>query len=345
MLDDNKVYTIFAVPLINVQEKFTIYKAHNLPFPFIHNSSSMTHTLVAVRDLESQYIAVNPARTNYMLLKPADVQQCLHHSLKFCTLNQPIYPVNLSPLCIISLFMNKPSHVGLFCKTLVKTTLSLPHAEYISDGNFVIATNKHITFTKICHSKRADILPVTPPIGLIQLEKECTAVHDSVTLPAYYFQESKFKIHNYLRDIIQNYNFTTLDPWKPFHLAFPKFNVSRFPNKLADIKETPMSHLIKTLGSMDDIQNEPDPKVIWPYFLAGTVVVFLLAIFILWYTKFRGKNNACCSLRHLHKMINTNTTDMTNVTPPVTSTPEMIPLQERSAPPMYPVLELANRAV
>ena len=58
---------------------------------------------------------------------------------------------------------------------------------------------------------------------------------------------------------------------------------------------------------------------------------------------FWGENNACCSLRHFHIIITANTTDMSDDFAPAGSTTEMVPLQESSAPPIYPVLKLENK--
>ena len=351
VIDLNKIYTIFSVPLINVQKKFTIYKIHNIPFPYLNSSGQTTSKMVALRDIPQRYIAVNPSRTHYILLTTSDIQTCTHQSLKFCTLNQPIYPIRSSTLCVISLFMNKPSDIQSFCNTIVKTNFDLPYAEYITDGNFIIATRFPVTFTKVCKNTQSTILSLKPPIGLLKLERECTAVHDSLTLPAYFYQESKFLLNNPLYDILQNYNATTFNLWRPFHLALPKLNVSYLP-MLNDIPEIHMSHLIQKLDRMDDIPIEKPKKPIWPYILLGISITLTLAISVIICLKLRKSKKNCPPFRSMHKKvthINAISLIESNVSSPLADTPlqepdsssENIPLQERDIT-LHPVLELAK---
>ena len=96
------------------------------------------------------YIAVNIERSRYMILRYEDIQQCLTQSLTFCELRLPIYPINLSRLCIVSIFMNEKEGVDKYCQMVVRVNQLLLHSSYIADGFYAIATNKPIQLTQAC---------------------------------------------------------------------------------------------------------------------------------------------------------------------------------------------------
>ena len=85
---------------------FEIYKVINLPVPIMEDSleSIDTHTVVARYDLESVGLAINLQRTKYVLLNQKHLDQCTNPRLGICDMKLPIYPVNLSNKCVVSLF-------------------------------------------------------------------------------------------------------------------------------------------------------------------------------------------------------------------------------------------------
>ena len=107
VLSENQMLVIVSLPLVNIHHKYYIYKVHNLPFPIKgkdDNVPSALKSMVAYRRLESKYIGVNMERSRFMLLDAEEVQQCISHRLQFYALRQPIYPLNLSRLCVIAIF-------------------------------------------------------------------------------------------------------------------------------------------------------------------------------------------------------------------------------------------------
>ena len=160
VLSENQMLVIVSLPLVNIHHKYYIYKVHNLPFPIKgkdDNVPSALKSMVAYRRLESKYIGVNMERSRFMLLDTEEVQQCISHRLQFCALRQPIYPVNLSRLCVIAIFLNERSNIDKLCQTYVRTNEILPFSEYISDGHYAISTNKNVQFTQVCKDKKEEI--------------------------------------------------------------------------------------------------------------------------------------------------------------------------------------------
>ena len=123
-----------------------------------------------------------------MILRYEDIQQCLTQSLRFCELQLPIYPINLSRLCIVSIFMNEKEGVDKHCQTIVRVNQLLPHSSYIADGFYAIATNKPIQLTQACKQLSASLITVKAPLDIIQLKPSCSMTHRNLILPAYYYK-------------------------------------------------------------------------------------------------------------------------------------------------------------
>ena len=211
---------IVSIPLVNIHHKYYIYKVHNLPFPIKgkdDNVPSALKSMVAYRRLESKYIGVNMERSRFMLLDTEEVQQCISHRLQFCALRQPIYPVNLSRLCVIAIFMNERSNIDRLCQTYVRTNEILPFSEYISDGHYAISTNKNVQFTQVCKKLSASVVIVKPPLGLIKLKPSCSMTNQNLVLPAYFHRESKYNLTDSLSELVKNFQVAKIKLWKPFH--------------------------------------------------------------------------------------------------------------------------------
>ena len=217
---------IVSLPLVNVNHKYVIYKAHNLPFPIQSDESSdLSQHMIANRTLESSYIAVNIERSRYMILRYEDIHQCLTQSLKFCELRLPIYQINLSRLCIVSLFMNEKEGVDKYCQTIVRVNQFLPHSSYIADGFYAIATNKPIQLTQACKQLSASLISVKAPLDMIQLKPSCSMTHRNRILPAYYYKESKYNLTEHINTWINNFKPSQIKIWEPLHIFIRKITI------------------------------------------------------------------------------------------------------------------------
>ena len=184
VISTEHVLVIVSLPLVNVNHKYLIYKVHNLPFPIQSNDTNdLSRNMVAYRTLESSYIAINIERSRYMILRDEDTQKCLVQSLKFCELRRPIYPINLSRLCIIAIFMNEKKDIDNYCQTIVRVNEILPYSEYIADGHYAIATNKPIQLTQACKQLSASLVNVKAPLDIVKLKPSCSMTHQRGTFP------------------------------------------------------------------------------------------------------------------------------------------------------------------
>ncbi|CAC5398014.1 unnamed protein product [Mytilus coruscus] len=232
VLYDDKILAIISLPLLDSNNRFEVYKAYNLPMPMKNNSTKLL-TMVAKFDINVEYFAVNAERSKYVLLKNDEINKCTDRFTKFCKIVSPVYPINLSKNCVISLFMKKEIDIDKFCKVLVEPSSILPMASYISSGSWLVTTNRPLNFAIACqNSKHKTTLTkrIFPPINILTLNETCTATNDFMTLLPFYNQQSKFTStdDSFIR-IINDYDLSSKKLWKPFHQSFPKFNLTKLP--------------------------------------------------------------------------------------------------------------------
>ena len=147
ILYDDKILTVILIPLLDANNRFEIYRTYNLPLPMKSNNPKLL-AMVAKYDIDVEYFAVNAERSKYVLFKDDEIEKCTDPFTKFCKIISPVYPINLSKNCIISLFMKKEIDVEKFCKVIVEPSSILPMANYISSGSWLVTTDKPFKF---CH--------------------------------------------------------------------------------------------------------------------------------------------------------------------------------------------------
>ena len=70
-MENNRTIIIIPIPLIDYTKQMDLYKVYNLPLPIstVYQVNNKTQTeMLTYYKLESDYIAINPERTQYMLL-------------------------------------------------------------------------------------------------------------------------------------------------------------------------------------------------------------------------------------------------------------------------------------
>ena len=94
-----KLLTLVSLPLIDTNSRYELYQIINLPVPY--NLTRMT----AQYELETNHLAVNIKRTQYMLLSDTDFLQCAALRTSFCALRKPSFPLHDSQRCVTALFL------------------------------------------------------------------------------------------------------------------------------------------------------------------------------------------------------------------------------------------------
>ena len=204
----------------------------------------------------------------------------------------PVYPINLSKNCVISLFMKRQNDIDKFCTILVEPNSNLPMANYISSGSWLVTTKDPLDFAIACHGSKYKMTMnkrINPPISILTINETCTATNDNMTLLPFYNRQSSYDLKDdSFVDIINNYHLTSRKLWRTFHQSLPKFNLTKLPKELSNIKEIPMDEFISQLKSLGQV-TEDSPIPNWVYVLIYAVIALLVGIIIFIVCKYKGR--------------------------------------------------------
>ena len=81
--------------------------------------------------------------------------------------------------------MKDIENVKNYCKTEVEPNSILPQLYHFIDGLWFIATQNPLTLTVVCPQKQKETMIVNRPLGIIKLNKSCTAASSYLTLFSY----------------------------------------------------------------------------------------------------------------------------------------------------------------
>ncbi|MCG8034449.1 MAG: envelope fusion protein [Candidatus Thiodiazotropha taylori] len=302
-LDDDRMIIVIILPLVQYDHQFEIYKVINLGMPLLNGSiaTSDTHAMVARYDLEAAGIAINIPRTKYVLLDSQQLGECSKPVFGTCDLKSAIFPVNLSNKCILALFLESPEKVAKFCKRVVMPNTYVPMAVYLTDGLWVIVSQKTLRFAVTCEESTPvlDTIITKPPLDVISLKKMCRAENDYLSLMPFYTSETTEEITDGLVTMIKsNLNLTSMEIWKPFLQNITHFKHTQIPNKLKALPSIPMDTLIESLHGLRSM--EPDPPESfpgWGYALVAFVSAIVIGLSIFLYCKYKQRLMSLCQVR------------------------------------------------
>ena len=118
---------------------------------------------------------------------------------------------------------------------------------------------------------------VNPPLGVLKLETSCTASNDYLYLPAFYHNESQYKISDPFDDLTISDNFT-IEFWKPLIEKVPSFNPSELPKHLKLLHVIPMNNLIREFDTLDTVTSEQKKNPFWGYIIIILGAILLISL-------------------------------------------------------------------
>ena len=126
---------------------------------------------------------------------------------------------------------NKPND-NMQCQTIIRLNSMLPLANYLSNGVWIITTQKDVMFSVVSQetkSKQSIVIVIRAPIAKVKLELTCSAFNDYLTLLSYYHTQTEYLVEDTLSDLIKRYNFSAVKIWKTFHRALPEYKELHLP--------------------------------------------------------------------------------------------------------------------
>ena len=301
ILEENQIIIVTVLPLMQYDNHFEIYKVINLPVPIMEDSleSTDTHTVVARYDLESVGLAINLQRTKYVLLNQKHLDQCTNPRLGICDMKLPIYPVNLSNKCVVSLFLDSPEKIKKTCHKVVVPNSFVPQTIYIADGLWVVVSRRELRFSVTCQEQNRTTKSVImkPPLDVLAISKKCEASNDYVSLMPYFMSKSTEIItDNFVSMMKDKLNLTSLSIWKPFLKNITHYEHTIMPDKLKALDSIPMDQLIEELHALRPIEPTielPD----WAYAMLTLVIAVGVGICIFVYCKYYKHKKLPCFAR------------------------------------------------
>lgn len=155
LFSESYIYVVITVPLLNVNDKFDVFRVYNLPLPMNKNTSERTDNTrtnyVASYDLEADGFLIDPSRTKYALLSRNELTRCSNQDIPWCGTNNAVLPIALSKSCLINLFLGNKGYISQFCKTLITLDTTLPLAEYLFNNHWAIVSTYDMTLNVLCN--------------------------------------------------------------------------------------------------------------------------------------------------------------------------------------------------
>ena len=149
-----------------------LYKVYNLPLPIstVYDTNNVTRNeMLTYYDLEAKYMAINPERTQFMLLDQKDRETCRVGFTKLCTLRKPIHQTNVANKCLVAVFNDDKIKMKRLCSTLVALGNDLPEIQYLSDDPYIIITRTPLTLNLACDDAVRQKIVISVPYGFVRV--------------------------------------------------------------------------------------------------------------------------------------------------------------------------------
>ena len=242
-------------------QRYDLFQAISLPVPLLGTARSEEKELLAYYKLEASYLAVNPSKTQFILLDEEHALQCSDPTLKIGNVREPIRNTNIGTSCIISNFMEDKKSVQQNCDVWLQHS-RLPTAKFLANDVYLIITKETVTFNIACNDKGSDQKKfiATPPYGFLNLHKNCIATSRAFTLTGYYERHTLENVSSPVNAMLKHYNFSEFKVWdKVKQRNFNKNSTLKVPRKLDNLEEFPLDSL---LGHLDQLRPMEDMSII-----------------------------------------------------------------------------------
>ena len=162
---------------------------------------------------------------------------------------------------------------------MVRLNAVLPMAEYLTDGNWIITTQRKLVFSLVCQENERGTreIEVQPPLDIIRLPMSCSASNEYMSLMPYYQKESKFEVEDSISELLLNARVANTTIWKPFHEKLPDFSSIQLPDRLQTVEQIPLRKLITELAGQNElVEDTAGSYPAWLYAVVGTLVLVMI---------------------------------------------------------------------
>ena len=122
----------------------------------------MKKKLLAYNNLESNYLAINSDRSQYILMTENQVKECIQSGLQICNVKSLIRNANVGLNCLLSNFNQDKVHVQEYCNVWIHQ-MTLPTAFYLSNNVYLVILDKLTVFHLSCQKADSGRQQIYPP--------------------------------------------------------------------------------------------------------------------------------------------------------------------------------------
>ena len=285
LLEDDKLLVLLSVPLLDRDSIFEIYRVMNLPLPYPREDQKLG--AVARYKIETEFLALNLARTKFMLLSEVEAIKCKNDALGTCSSVSPIYVMGNHELCVLELYKGDRGGIDKNCQTEVLTNIVLPQAISVTDGIWALATQTEFALSEVCEGKPTKTVKVIPPLAMIKLPLGCSAFGTSVSLPPYYQAVEKFEETESISDLLGTNISDWAELWKPLVEGAPEATLRKIPKLLGPVERIDLDQLqdkLSSVGTSNSVLKGTSGIVInWSVMIGILLIIVMIlsAVFLL----------------------------------------------------------------
>lgn len=300
LFEGNRMVIVITIPLLQLDDKFEVYKAYNIPLALsnVQTDNLETPDLLATYSLESRGFLIDKGRTKYKLLTDEETRQCSNPNTKWCHAKGAVFPVNLSKLCLINLFLGTKTAVQKYCQTKVNLKTKLPEAHFLFDNQWAIVSHDNLTFTIVCKAGQSEVKTeiLNAPMDVLQVPAGCKATNRYLSVTGSYIQSNTVQTRDENKVMLKHLNASMSMLWKPLIQRYPTVKKIKLPKQLKQIKDIPLGTLMGHLSELTKVNIQAESKgwSVWVYVsIALGISLLTLVIGLLIYIKSGGKPTFC----------------------------------------------------
>ena len=289
LFDSDHIVIAITVRLLGVGSEYEVYWVYNLPMPIITDKVNFDMTRrsnghIASYNLETNGFLIDKARTRFVLLTDNEIQACSSQKARWCTLDSAIFPVALSRLCVINLFIGSQAYHQQYCEAVVTIDTKLPMASSLFGNYWAIVTRDNLTFGLVCATGESttDVVQVHNPVGIISVPPSCVASNRFMLISAHNQYQGQVSLTDRDQLLLQTFNISNIDLWLPLKDHFPNAtSISvKIPELLPEVKRIGMGELIKRLSELQSGKQILPRWSIYKYLLVGVATVVVICVMV-----------------------------------------------------------------
>lgn len=296
---------IMHIPLMPVNEVFTLVKATPITIPYSNDSMPVKFThdssLPSARiELESSYFLINDKRSHYMLLSDVEANTCLKNKMAFCEVTRGFSSIYKNKLCIILSYINEVRDSDTICQKIIVRNEIFPQAEILNLNHWLIMTDTSMHLTVKCLNGSHHVFSINDRVSKLIMPPMCEGFSNRLFIPLYYNINKSTKLAaSYSISLTINISGLSLDQiWKPFHEQLKGFKTISLPPKLKAVKKFPIGELIdqvKFLQSASETNTSllSFHRSIWPFVIILALIVLVIGMVFFCYVRRKGCFKSC----------------------------------------------------